>query len=323
MNWDSCKIKKPPLDTPATRTRQIKEKARTLGFLDCGIVRAGELTEDARRLRTWLDMDFHGEMQYLQNHFEKRIDPRRLVEGACSVIVVLQNYFSPDTPHDPEAPLVSRYAFGKDYHRLVRKKLKTLLSFMDNQMGSSGGRYFVDSAPVLERAWGREAGLGWIGKNSLLLNRRNGSYFFIGVIISALELEYDTPTKDYCGDCTRCIDACPTQAILPGKVVDSKRCISYLTIEYKKDTLPEEFRGKMKNHVFGCDICQEVCPWNKNARPHDESWLKPRPGLLEMGKLDWQELSEEKYMQLFEGSAVKRAKFRGLKRNLDFLFNPA
>ena len=241
MNWDSCKIKKPPLDTPATRTRQIKEKARTLGFLDCGIVRAGELTEDARRLRTWLELDFHGDMQYMQNHFEKRADPRRLVEDACSVIVVLQNYFSPDTPHDPEAPLVSRYAYGKDYHRLVRKKLKNLLSFMDSRMGAASGRYFVDSAHVLERAWGREAGLGWIGKNSLLLNRRNGSYFFIGVIITALELEYDTPTKDYCGDCTRCIDACPTQAILPGKVVDSKRCISYLTIEYKKDTLPEEF----------------------------------------------------------------------------------
>jgi epoxyqueuosine reductase len=307
------------LENPPENSRKIKEKALELGFLQAGMARAVHLVEDASRLKDWLDNGYQGSMGYMENHFEKRVDPRKLVEGARSVVVVLQNYFTREKPLDDQSPVISKYAYGKDYHRILRKKLKSLYAFMGEHIGAHSGRVFVDSAPILERAWGRLAGLGWIGKHSLLLNRKYGSWFFIGVIITDLELEPDPPINDYCGDCTRCIDACPTKAIIPGKVVDASRCISYLTIENRKDRLPEEFRGKMQNRAFGCDICQEVCPWNNNAHPHSEPWLEPRPGLLEMGREDWAGMDEEQFDRLFEGSAVKRAGYRGLRRNINFL----
>ena len=307
------------MDTPAQNSLQIKKRAIELDFLDCGIARAEFLEDDALRLKNWLDNGFHGEMGYMENHFDKRVDPRQLVEGARSVIVVLQNYQTTIEQADHEAPRISKYAFGKDYHKIMRKKLRILFSWMREEMGPVQGRIFVDSAPILERAWAARSGLGWIGKHSLLLNRTNGSMFFLGVIISDLDLKEDSPMNEYCGDCTRCVDACPTQAILNGRTLDASRCISYLTIELKSNTIPVEFKNQMNNHVFGCDICQDVCPWNNNAHPHRENWLKPLPGLLEMGREDWMNLDEQKYNKLFEGSAVKRIKFSGLRRNLDFL----
>lgn len=308
------------MENPHENSRKIKEKAIELGFQQAGIARADHLPEDASRLRNWLDRDYHGSMAYMENHFNKRVDPRELVEGARSLVVVLQNYFTREKQHDDSAPRISKYAYGKDYHHILREKLRSLSVFMEDHIGSHSGRIFVDSAPVLERAWGQLAGLGWIGKHSLLLNRKHGSWFFIGVIITDLDLQPDSPVKDYCGDCTRCIDACPTKAILPGKMVNASRCISYLTIENRKARLPEEFRDLMQNRVFGCDICQDVCPWNNNAHPHDESWLKPMPGLLEMSRDEWNRLDEPQFNVIFEGSAVKRVNFTGFRRNLDFLY---
>ncbi len=303
-------------------SRKIKEKAIELGFLQAGIARACHLKEDAARLREWLGMGYHGSMGYMENHLEKRVDPRELVEDARSVVVVLQNYFTRKKQLDDQAPLISKYAYGKDYHRIMRKKLQSLYAYMETDIGAHSGRVFVDSAPVLERAWGRQAGLGWIGKHSLLLNRKHGSWFFIGVIITDLELEPDSPTNDYCGDCSMCIDACPTKAILPGRTLDASRCISYLTIENREDSLPEEFRSLMQNRAFGCDICQDVCPWSNNAHPHSEPRLDPLPGLLEMTRQDWVDLNQDRFDRLFEGSAVKRAKYTGLRRNIDFLLGP-
>jgi epoxyqueuosine reductase len=307
------------LKTPSENSLKIREKALELGFLQAGIARADHLAEDAGRLRDWLRIGYHGSMGYMANHFEKRVDPRKLVAGARSIVVVLQNYYTREKQQDESAPRISMYAYGKDYHRIMRKKLKNLYAFIEKEMGPISGRVFVDSAPVLERAWGRMAGLGWIGKHSLLLNRKYGSWFFLGVVVTDLELEPDAPVKDYCGECTRCVDACPTNAILPGKLVDASRCISYLTIENRDARIPEEFLGRMQNQVFGCDICQEVCPWNHNAHEHSEPWLSPRPGLLDMKRQDWLDLDEERFDSLFEGSAVKRAKYSGLRRNLDFL----
>jgi epoxyqueuosine reductase len=308
------------MESPAKDSLRIKEKALELGFLDCGIARANYLSEDSARLRLWLENGYHGEMQYMENHFEKRSDPRRLLDGARSVIVVLQNYHTPEKQLDPTAPRISKYAYGKDYHKIVRKKLRKLQHWMRAEVGPCSGRVFVDSAPVMERAWAFRAGLGWIGKHSLLLNRKYGSWFFLGVIISNLHLEPDRPANEYCGDCTRCIDACPTGAILEGRTVDARKCISYLTIELKGKNIPQEFHGRMENRAFGCDICQDVCPWNNNAHPHDESWLNPRPGLLELSREDWWNFNEKRFERIFEGSAVKRIKFQGLRRNLDFLF---
>ncbi len=307
------------MENPTENSRKIKQKALELGFLQAGIARADHLADDAARLRDWLDRGYHGSMGYMENHFEKRVDPRKLVEGARSVVVVLQNYFTREKQQDESAPRISKYAYGKDYHRIVRKKLHNLYDYMGEHIGAHKGRVFVDSAPVLERAWGRLAGLGWIGKHSLLLSRKHGSWFFIGVIITDLELDADRPMKDYCGDCTRCVDACPTGAILPGKSVDASRCISFLTIENREARIPEEFRGCMQNWAFGCDICQDVCPWNSNAHPHSEPWLDPLPGLLEMTRHDWVNLDEVKFNSLFEGSAMKRTKFTGMRRNIDFL----
>ena len=235
------------------------------------------------------------------------------------MVVVLQNYHTDRKQADPSAPVLSKYAYGRDYHKIVRKKLRRMLAWMQEEIGPAPGRVFVDSAPVMERAWGARAGLGWIGRHSLLLNRKYGSWFFLGIILSGLELEPDRLVNEYCGDCTRCVDACPTGAILPGRTVDSRKCISYLTIELKNQPIPEEFRDKMQNRVFGCDICQDVCPWNHNAHPHGEVGLNPRPGLLEMTREEWLALDEKKFNLLFEGSALKRAGFKGLRRNLDFL----
>jgi epoxyqueuosine reductase len=307
------------LENPAQNSLRIKKKALEMDFLDCGIARADFLKKDAVRLSNWLNNGFHGEMRYMENHFEKRTDPRKLVEGARSVIVVLQNYHTGRKQSDPAAPKISTYAYGKDYHRIVQKKLKLLLHWIQKEIASPPGRVFVDSAPVMERAWAARAGLGWIGKHSLLLNRKYGSWFFLGVIICDLELEPDSPVNEYCGDCTRCIEACPTGAILPGRTIDATKCLSYLTIELKNRPIPPGFRGKMQNRVFGCDICQEVCPWNNNAHPHSEDWLKPRPGLLEMTRDEWMALDEQKFNVIFDGSAVRRTGFSGLRRNLDFL----
>lgn len=290
-----------------------------MDFLDCGIARAEFLKEDAARLRSWLNKGFHGEMGYMGDHFDKRTDPRKLVEGARSLIVVLENYHTGEKQSDPLAPKISKYAYGKDYHKILRKKLNQLLRWIKDEISPVSARVFVDSAPVMERAVAARAGLGWIGKHSLLLNRKYGSWFFLGVIISDLELETDNPVKEYCGDCTRCIDACPTKAILPGRTINATRCISYLTIELESKKIPDEFRDRMKNWAFGCDICQDVCPWNNNAHPHNEAWLKPHPGLLEMSRDEWMNLDEQKFNEFFEGSAVKRARFTGLRRNLDFL----
>ena len=307
------------MDTPDQKSLRIKQIAGELGFLDCGIARAGYLEEDASRLKKWLSQGYHGEMAYMENHFEKRIDPRELAENTRSVIVVLQNYHTNAEQEDPAAPRISSYAYGKDYHKIVRKKGKRMLEQMQREMGPVSGRVFVDSAPLMERAWGRMAGMGWIGKHSLLLNRKYGSWFFLGIILCDLELVPDKPVKDYCGDCRRCVDACPTGAILDDRLVDASRCISYLTIEFKKEKLPEHFREQMKDQVFGCDICQDICPWNNNAHPHNESWLDPRPGLLELTRDDWMNLDEAGFNAIFEGSAVKRAGYSGLRRNLNFL----
>ncbi len=305
------------------RTHRIKEEARRLGFTHIGVARAERLDEEARKLEEWLQRGLHGKMQYMENHFEKRVDPTRLVPGARSVISLLYNYYTERQPDEPEAPRIARYAYGKDYHFVLKRKLKALLAFIRDEIGEIDGRVFVDSAPVLERDWARRAGVGWTGKNTLLIHPKAGSYFFLAELISDLELDYDQPMRDYCGTCRRCIDACPTDAISPeGYLVDGSRCISYLTIELK-EAIPESFRGKMENWMFGCDICQEVCPWNRFSRPHQEPEFEPHPDLLEMKRRDWEELTEETFREVFRHSAVKRTKFQGLKRNIAFLKLPA
>ena len=303
------------------QSEQIKEEARKLGFLDCGIVPAEYLKEDAARLKKWIDAGFHSGMQYMEGYFEKRTNPGLLVEDAKSVIVVLQNYHTQAGQSDSEAPVLSTYAYGRDYHKVVKKKLLSMLDAVRKITGSASGRAFVDSAPVLERALGRLAGLGWIGKNSMLLSRRFGSFFFIGSLIVDVALEYDQSGNEYCGTCTRCIDACPTGAIIANKIIDAGKCISYLTIENKDPDIPGELSGNFQNRVFGCDICQDVCPWNHNAPLHVEPGLKENVELLSLDKDAWHDMNEDLYEKLFEGSAVKRAGYNGLKRNLGFINN--
>ncbi len=300
-------------------TQLIREEAQRLGFSFVGFAKAEQMDEEARRLEAWLNQHMHGEMSYMANHFDKRIDPTKLVEGAKSVISLMYNYYPEQTQEDPEAPKISRYAYGKDYHFVLKHKLKSLLYFIQEQIGEVNGRCFVDSAPVLERDWAKRSGVGWVGKNTLMINPKAGSYYFLAELILDLDLVYDHPIKDYCGTCTRCIDACPTEAIAPGGyLVDGSKCISYFTIELK-EALPESYRGKFENWMFGCDICQEVCPWNRFSKPHTEPAFEPHPELLSMKKEDWEELTEEVFRELFRKSAVKRTKFAGLKRNIEFL----
>ena len=296
----------------------IKEKARELGFADCGFSKAEALPEDALRLKEWLDQGHHARMAYMANHFEKRTDPTQLVEGAQSVISLLYNYYSDKRQTDPEAPVISKYAYGKDYHVVIKEKLKLFLKLIQEEIGEVRGRAFVDSAPVMDKAWAARSGLGWIGKHTNLINKQSGSYFFIAELILDLELESDGPVKDFCGTCTRCIDACPTDAIAEPYVVDGSRCISYFTIELKEE-IPVEVDGKFKDWIFGCDICQDVCPWNRFSKPHREPDFEPNGSLKNMNKKEWEEITEEVFQQLFKHSPVKRTKFEGLKRNIKFV----
>ena len=301
------------------RSNRVKELAQAAGFAFVGISEARQLDDEARRLEAWLQQGLHGRMQYMENHFDKRIDPRKLVDGAKSVISLLFNYHNPAKQTDPEAPRISQYAYGEDYHHILKKKLNTLLDSMRIEMGDIHGRCFVDSAPVMERDWAKHSGLGWVGKHTLLIHPKAGSWFFLAEIICDLELSPDTAIRDHCGRCRRCIDACPTQAISPqGYLVDATRCISYLTIELKEE-LPASFSSQMDNWMFGCDVCQDVCPWNRFSKPHQEEKFHPNPELLSKTKQEWVELTEEVFQTIFTKSAVKRTKYEGLKRNIRFI----
>ena len=284
----------------------------------CGVSRAEFLEEEAPRLEQWLEANMHGNMRYMENHFDKRLDPRLLVDGAKSVVSLALNYFPKET-QTPDSYKLSKYAYGEDYHFVIKWKLKELMKFIQAEIGEVDGRVFVDSAPVLDRAWAKKSGLGWIGKNGNLINKQAGSFFFLAELIIDLELEPDGPVKDFCGTCTACIDECPTDAIPQPYVVDGSKCISYLTIELKDEIIPKEFRGKMEDWMFGCDICQDVCPWNRFSTTHNEPLLSPKPNLLGLNKQDWEDLTEEVFRDLFKNSAVKRTKFDGLKRNIEFL----
>ncbi len=303
----------------SNNTYLVKSEARKLGFEYCGIARAEFLDDDARRLERWLQQGMQGTMQYMENYFDLRTDPTKLVPGARSVITLLMNYF-PKEKQNPNAPKVSKYAYGRDYHKIIRKKLKHFLKTLREEIGDIQGRGFVDSAPVLERSWAQKSGLGWVGKNGNLLTRHSGSYFFIATLITDLELEYDDPfAKDYCGSCRRCIEACPTGAIGEDKKINGSQCISYYTIELKEHLIPEEQKGKFQNWMFGCDVCQEVCPWNRFAKPTEEEGFKPYPEVLNFTTAEWEALTEETFNEIFQGSPIRRSKYSGIKRNLKFL----
>ncbi|NJN50360.1 MAG: tRNA epoxyqueuosine(34) reductase QueG [Polaribacter sp.] len=296
----------------------IKQTAKRLGFLDCGIAKATFLEEEAPKLENWLKNGFHGNMQYMENHFDKRLDPRLLVDDAKSVISLSYNYYT-DKEQVNNSYKISKYAYGDDYHIIIKEKLRELLQAINDKIGEVSGRCFVDSAPVLERAWAEKAGLGWNGKHSLHIQKQTGSYFFLAELIIDLELEYDhATTTNHCGTCTKCIDACPTQAILPNNVIDSNKCISYLTIELKEN-IPTQFKNEMDDWIFGCDVCQQVCPWNRFSKPHQEPLFEPKKEVLEFTKHDWQELTQETFGKIFKKSAVKRTKFEGFQRNIHFL----
>jgi epoxyqueuosine reductase len=298
------------------KSERIKELASAVGFDDCGIAQAHQLTPETQNLQNWLINGFHAEMHYMQNHFEKRLDPTKLVEGAKSIIVVLLNYFPKQYPFENKKYKIARYALGKDYHFVVKEKLQKLLKDINEQIGNVNGRAFVDSAPVLERAWALEAGLGWIGQNSLLLSKKLGSYVFIGELLVDIELAYDTPQlNEYCGTCRKCIEACPTKAIIANKIVDSNKCISYQTIENKGE-ITLEISEQLKGRIFGCDICQEVCPFNKRSTQHNTIEFNPSQNLSDISDSELENISEEKFQQLFYKSPVKRAKYKGLKRNI-------
>jgi len=303
----------------AQLSNRIKTEAKKLGFFACGISKAEFLNEDAGHVENWLEKGMQGEMQYLENNREKRYDATKLVENARSVISVLFNYFPPEELPEKSYYKISKYAYGKDYHYIIKQKLALLLEYIETLTGKRKARIFTDSAPVLDRAVARRAGLGFTGKNTLLINRDGGSFFFIGHIILDLELTPDTETvENYCGNCTKCIDACPTGA-LSAFELDARKCISYLTIEYRGEEIPKAFKGQWKQWIFGCDICQDVCPWNRKARPHNEPAFEPSVLLLNMQKTDWENLDKPTFKKLFKGSAVERTGFKGLRRNIDFL----
>ncbi|GAA4056796.1 tRNA epoxyqueuosine(34) reductase QueG [Flavobacterium chungnamense] len=298
-------------------SKLIKSEATRLGFLSCGISKAEFLEEEAPRLESWLNKNQHGQMSYMENHFDKRLNPKLLVDDSKSVISLLLNYF-PSEEQNSDSYKISKYAYGQDYHFVIKEKLKELLNTIQSQIGDVSGRAFVDSAPVLDKAWAAKSGLGWIGKNSNLITQKVGSFYFIAELIIDLELEYDYPTTDHCGTCTACIDACPTDAIVAPYVVDGSKCISYFTIELK-DNLPIEMKGKFDDWAFGCDVCQDVCPWNRFSKPHNEPLFNPNPELLSFSKRDWDEITNDTFNKVFKNSAVKRTKFEGFKRNINFL----
>ncbi|GEL09948.1 epoxyqueuosine reductase [Flavobacterium glycines] len=295
----------------------IKSEARRLGFLSCGISKAGFLEEEAPRLENWLNNNRNGQMSYMENHFDKRLNPTLLVDDAKSVVSLLLNYY-PEKEQIQDSYKISKYAYGQDYHFVIKEKLKELLFAIQENIGEVSGRVFVDSAPVLDKAWAAKSGLGWIGKNSNLLTQKVGSFYFIAELIIDLDLEYDSRTTDHCGSCTACIDACPTQAIVAPYIVDGSKCISYFTIELKEN-IPTEMKGHFDDWVFGCDTCQDVCPWNRFSKSHNEPLFNPNPALLSMTKKDWEEMTEETFKIVFKDSAVKRTKFKGLQRNIGFL----
>ncbi|MEO6819423.1 MAG: tRNA epoxyqueuosine(34) reductase QueG [Ginsengibacter sp.] len=300
-------------------TAFVKSTAQSLGFDYCGIAKAGKLEDEARYLEKWLQKGYNGTMGYMENHFDLRIDPTKLVPGAKSVITLLLNYF-PGEQQNELAPQISKYAYGNDYHDVIKSKLKVLLQLLKENIGEVAGRGFTDSAPVLERSWAEKSGLGWVGKNGNLITKQTGSFFFIATLITDLELEPDNPfIKDYCGTCTKCIEACPTEAILPDKVIDGSKCISYFTIELKDLLIPEKMKGTFENKLFGCDICQDVCPWNRFSKPTKEAGFAPIYEVLNFSKNDWEELTEESFKIIFQKSPLKRSKFAGIKRNLKFL----
>ncbi len=300
-------------------TSFVKSTALSLGFDYCGISKAERLDDDARRLESWLNKGFNGKMTYMENYFDMRVDPAKLVPGAKSVITLLLNYF-PSEKQKEDVPQISKYAFGNDYHEVIKSKLKIFLQVLKENIGEINGRGFTDSAPVLERSWAQKSGIGWVGKNGNLITKNGGSFFFIATLITDLELETDNPfVKDYCGTCTKCIDSCPTEAIQNDKVIDGSKCISYFTIELKDMLIPEEMKGKFQNKMFGCDICQDVCPWNRFSKPNHETGFSPLNEVLNFSKNDWEELTEESFKIIFKKSPLKRSKFEGIKRNLKFL----
>jgi len=300
-------------------THLVKSTAKELGFDYCGIAKAQKLNEDAVRLETWLRRGFHGSMQYMEKYFDLRVDPTLLVPGAKSVITLMLNYF-PSQQQKNTAPKISKYAFGKDYHEVIKSKLNNFLFMLQEKIGDIHGRGFVDSAPVLERTWAQRSGLGWIGRNGNLITKQQGSFFFVATLITDLELLYDDPfVKDYCGTCRRCIDACPTNAILDNKVINGSSCISYFTIELKDMLIPDEMKGKFQNWMFGCDICQDVCPWNRFSKPAAEAAFTPVPEILNLSTKEWENITEETFKNIFKESPLKRAKFKGIQRNLKFI----
>lgn len=306
----------------AKYSQMIKQEALRLGFMSCGIAKADFLEDDAPRLENWLKNNHHGEMGYMENYFDKRLDPRLLVEGAKSIVSLTLNYYTNEKQVDLNAPKISKYAYGTDYHSVIKEKMQSLMAFIRENIGEVGGRCFVDSAPVMDKAWAQKAGLGWRGKNSNLISKQAGSFFFLAELIIDLDLEYDNPfPTDHCGSCTRCIDACPTDAIVAPYTVDGSKCISYLTIELKNE-IPTEFKGKMDGWMFGCDVCQDVCPWNRFATVHQEENFTPKENLLGLTKSELVDMTDEVFKKLFKNSPVKRTKYSGLKRNIDFLQQP-
>lgn len=306
------------MEIKALHTQKIKSEAKRLGFLSCGVSKAGFLEQEAPRLEQWLRNGYHGEMQYMENHFDKRLNARLLVDGAQSVISLLLNYYPTDIQNSSDTLKISKYAYGTDYHYVIKDKLKQLLHFIENEIGEVSGRAFVDSAPVLDKAWAAKSGLGWIGKHSNLLTKQTGSFYFIAELIIDLPLMYDGPTTDHCGSCSACIDSCPTEAIIAPYVVDGSKCISYATIELKNE-IPAYFSGKMDDWMFGCDVCQDVCPWNRFSKPHSEPEFNPHEKLLDLTRKEWEEITIEVFQEIFKKSAVKRTKYEGLRRNITFL----